>query len=175
MAVLPNCRLADTHWMYYHIIHANNKSAEGRDLMCAAPSDTYAFIANIAVEAAERYKARKKLRETKERAIDEGKYTKAESRDRLAKRVNRLLNTVQAVAAAAPKIGEARAEAAMKSLPDEVHELVQRGPVQPEEINDTLVERVIGATRDFLAVGFLERGTTASRAVCRIKTNLGDG
>src|SRR5262245_48616446 len=175
MAFVPNCHLLDTHWMYYHTIHANNKSAEGRDVMCAAPSDTYAFVADIAVEAAERYKARKKMRETKEQAIDEGKYTKAESRDRLAKRINHLLDTVTAVAAAARKMGEARAEAAMKPLPDEVHELVHRGPVQPEEINDTLVERVIGATRDFLAVGFLERGLTASRAVCRIVTNLGDG
>ena len=38
-----------------------------------------------------------------------------------------------------------------------------------------MVERVIGATRDFLAIGFFEKGAIASRAVCRIVTNLGGG
>lgn len=37
------------------------------------------------------------------------------------------------------------------------------------------MERVIGATRDFLAIGFFEKGFGASRAVCRIVTNLGGG
>src|SRR5262249_18616198 len=51
----------------------------------------------------------------------------------------------------------------------------RQGPVTAEDVNDALLERVIGATRDFLAIGFFDRGTIASRAVCRVVTNLGGG
>jgi endonuclease G len=61
------------------------------------------------------------------------------------------------------------------SIPDELHELIRHGPVTEEAVTDAFLERVIGATRDFLTIGFFERGTAASRAVCRIVTNLGGG
>ena len=38
-----------------------------------------------------------------------------------------------------------------------------------------MAERVIGNTRDFLAILFFDKGTLASRAVCRIVTTLDDG
>ena len=52
---------------------------------------------------------------------------------------------------------------------------MQLDPVTAETVTDEFLERVIGATRDFLAIGFFEKGTVASRAVCRIVTNLGGG
>jgi endonuclease G, mitochondrial len=147
--------------------------------MMGAPGDSPAFDLKIAVRAAENFKLRKQQREAKEKAINEGRYTKAESPDRLAKRVNRLLDTVHGAIAAAAVAAAKRPEplfvARAKELPDVLHTLVQRGPVAPAEINDALLERVIGATRDFLAIGFFEKGISASRAVCRIVTNIGSG
>jgi endonuclease G len=144
-----------------------------------APGDSPAFDLRIAARAAENFKLRKQQREAKEKAINEGRYTDAESSDRLAKRVNRLLGAVKgAVAAAAVAAGQ-RPEpllvARAKELPDILHTLVQRGPVAPTDISDAFLERVIGATRDFLAIGFFEKAISSSRAVCRIVTNIGDG
>lgn len=133
----------------------------------AAPGDSYAFELAIAVQAGANFKARKKQRELKTKAVEEGQYTKAETNDRLAKRVNRLLDAVKERVAAPG--------GAVTALPDEVHELIKQDPVKPEDVDNVFVERVIGATRDFLAVGFFEKGTIASRAVCRIITNIGAG
>lgn len=154
-----------------------------------APGDSPAFDLRIALRAAENFKLRAKQREAKEKAISEGHYTQAESAERLAKRVNRLLDKVHG-SIAATAAGAARRSAPSFSatatavtatalsapvLPDVIHMLVQRGPVSPPQITDAMMERVIGATRDFLAIGFFEKGTSASRAVCRIVTNLGGG
>lgn len=150
-----------------------------------APGDSPAFDLSIAARAAENFKLRSKEREAKKKAISEGRYTEAESADRLAKRVNRLLDavhgTIAATAVAAVRRGgpsftvSAKALPDIVHLPDVVHMLVQQGPVAPAQVNNALMERVIGATRDFLAIGFFEKGTSASRAVCRIVTNLGGG
>src|SRR5262249_35211306 len=138
----------------------------------AAPGDRPAFDLNIAISAAENFKARKKQRDAKEKAISEGQYTKAESPDRLAKRVNRLLGEVHKSIAAAAVKPDGQVASATEALPEQVHDLVRQGPVTAEDVNDALLERVIGATRDFLAIGFFDRGTIASRAVCRVVTNL---
>jgi endonuclease G len=60
-------------------------------------------------------------------------------------------------------------------VPEEVVELVAAPDIGPEDVTDLLVERVIGATRDFLAVAFLDRAVRAARSVGRIDTNLGGG
>ena len=44
-----------------------------------------------------------------------------------------------------------------------------------ETVTDDFLERVIGVTRDFLAIDFFAKGTVASRAVCRIVTRLSGG
>ena len=61
----------------------------------AAPDDKPAFDLDIAMRAADHFKARKKQRDTKAKAIEEGQYTKAESPQRLAKRVKRLMDAVK--------------------------------------------------------------------------------
>jgi endonuclease G, mitochondrial len=140
-----------------------------------APGDQPAFDLTIAQQAAENFKLRKKQRDAKEKAINEGAYTKAESSARLAKRVNHILGALHGTIATAATRPEESLAAAAEALPPEVHDLIQRGPVGAADVSDAMLERVIGATRDFLAIGFFERGTIASRAVCRIVTNLGGG
>ena len=49
-----------------------------------APGDKPAFDLDIAMHAADNFKARKKQRNAKAKAINEGQYTKAESPQRLA-------------------------------------------------------------------------------------------
>src|SRR5262245_59383977 len=123
--------------------------------MMGAPGDGPAFDLKIAVRAAENFKLRKQQREAKEKAINEGRYTEAESPDRLAKRVNRLLGTVHGAIAAAAVAAEKRPEplfvARVKELPDVLHTLVQRGPVAHAAIKDALLERGIGDTGELLA------------------------
>jgi endonuclease G len=142
----------------------------------AAPGDIYAFDIETARKAAENFKARTQARESKAEAIDRGEYTKAETPGRVAKRVNRLLDLVKSRIADASAMNPAAApNAPPVTLSAEMHSFVQQDPVKPEELDDLVVERVMGATRDFLAVGFFERGVAASRAVCRILTKLPDG
>jgi endonuclease G len=141
----------------------------------AAPSDKPAFDPAIAARAGENFRVRKKQRDAKEKAISEGHYTQAESPLRLAKHVNRLLRAVHGTIAAAAVRSEGSPAAAAEVLSTDVHELMQHGPIGPADVSDALLERVIGATRDFLAIGFFEKGTCASRAVCRIATNIGGG
>ena len=142
----------------------------------SAPGDVPAFDADIALLAAEHFKARKKQRDVKETAVDKGEYSKAETPKRMASRANRLLNTVEgAIGARGLLAREVAGALPEEALPDRLHELMQHDPVTAETVTDEFLERVIGATRDFLAIGFFEKGTVASRAVCRIVTNLGGG
>ena len=140
----------------------------------AAPDDKPAFDLDIAMHAADHFKARKKQRDIKAKAIEEGQYTKAESPQRLAKRVKRLVDAVKGQVAMGAVSAEA-GEPIARALPNKVQELMKQDEVAPETVTDAMVERVIGATRDFLAIGFFEKGAIASRAVCRIVTNLGGG
>jgi esterase/lipase superfamily enzyme len=137
-----------------------------------APGDKPAFDLDIAMHAADNFKARKKQRNAKAKAINEGQYTKAESPQRLAKRVNRLVDAMKGRLAVAAVTPEARSA---QALPDKVRAVITQDEVAPDTVTDAIVERVIGATRDFLAIGFFDKGTMASRAVCRIVTNLGGG
>jgi endonuclease G len=143
--------------------------------MNAGPGDRYAFELEIAVEAGRNFKARKKERDAKAKAIEKGDYTAAEGPERVAKRVNRLR---EAVKDAVMSIGAADVpaqQAMAASLSPAISALMQKGPVMPAELTNAFVEQVIGETRDFLAVAFFEKGTIASRAVCRIVTNVGAG
>jgi endonuclease G, mitochondrial len=129
----------------------------------AAPINVFAFDVQAARQAASNWLARADARERKTNAVREGRYDVAESKVRLAKWVNRRLAQVR----------ESRPDPV--ALPKFLAELVDRPPVSPGEISDQLVERVIGATRDFLAVAFLDRAVQAARSVGRIETRLPDG
>jgi hypothetical protein len=139
----------------------------------APPVERRAFDLEIAMRAADHFEARKKQRDAKLKAIEQGQYTKAESPQRLAKRINRLMDAVMGLVAVS--MSEEAVQPLAVEPPLKAREVIQRQAVAPEEVTDAMVERVIGATRDFLAIGFFEKGLIASRAVCRIVTNLGSG
>ena len=86
--------------------------------------------------------------------------------------MNRLVDAMKGRLAVAAVTPEARSA---QALPDKVRAVITQDEVAPDTVTDAIVERVIGATRDFLAIGFFDKGTMASRAVCRIVTNLGGG
>lgn len=130
----------------------------------AAPQNEFSFDLDIMKQAAESYYKQTPQREHNLKELKEKRYTSVESRERLAKRANHLIDKVKQ---ALPY----RAEA----LSDQMLELVARGRIMEDEITNDLMERVIGETRDFLSIEFLERGVLANRAVGRIVTQLGGG
>src|SRR5262245_1205285 len=125
-----------------------------------APSDHYAFEFNIAQQAAKNWQARRRPRVARVAAIDKGQYTKAESKQRLALRVNRLIGATKA-AAARSDASAAKAREALRTGLLGVGDILKEGGVRPEDIDNKMVERVIGETRDFLMVGFFDRGSRA--------------
>lgn len=127
-------------------------------------SNECAFDLGQAEAAGQRFAARASAREANAVALDNGHYSSIESPDRLAMRVNRIL----AHAAQANPDGD---EA---GLPKPLRNLAGQA-VRPEEVDDALFERVIGASRDFLFIEFLEQGQAAARAVGRVVTRLGGG
>ncbi len=130
----------------------------------ASPPNKYAFDLDAMMQAAASWRGREAERERKARALRAGRYDEAESKERLAKWVNRRLRQVRAVLPADPV-----------AVPEGLRTMVSRRAFTPEEIDNDVVERVIGATRDFLAVAFLDRAVSAARSVGRIETRLSDG
>jgi endonuclease G len=129
-----------------------------------APRNQYAFDIEMLRRAASNYYRRTPERERKKELIAERRYDEIESQERLAKRVNRLISHLKD---AAP--------VARNAFPEEVRSVISRGGVRPGEVSSELLERVIGATRDFLGVAFLDEGLQANRSVGRIVTKLGGG
>jgi endonuclease G len=130
----------------------------------AAPQNDYAFDYEAMRQAAEHWRLRDQERERKARAVRGKRYDEAETKDRLTKWVNRTLRHVKGGVRAHPG-----------ALPGRLSELVDHESYTEDEIDNDLVERVIGETRDFLAVAFLERAIQAMRSVGRIETRLGNG
>src|SRR4051794_31692174 len=94
----------------------------------------YHFDLAIAAEAARRWKERERKRTSNVAAVEKGQFTKAESKDRLAKHVNRLLNAVANVAASA-QTGDAARESLVEQIP-EVGDLARHGAIVAADIND---------------------------------------
>ena len=137
-----------------------------------APPKKLNYDAAIATDAAKRWKSRTEQRKKKITAADKGQYTKAEPKDRLANHCNRLLGELTK---STSTVGGSTARESLALEIPELGDLARHGAVTSADINDHFVERVIGQTRDFLAVQFFDRGTIASRAVCRIVTEMTGG
>lgn len=118
----------------------------------------YAFNREIAKAAAGRWRAQREEIDRNLDAARSGKIEDVESKERIAKRINRILGKVRA----APE----------ESLPPDIKRL-SRGLVTPVDADGRLLERVIGETMDFLSIAFLARGLAASRPVARLVTRLG--
>jgi endonuclease G len=128
----------------------------------AAPQNQYWFDISVVKSASENWRRCEQGRVNKCLAIENGAYDWADSRERLAKWANRRLDQVRSLPI-------------QVTLSNELLALRSAPPVQPKDITNTFVERVIGATRDFLAIAFLDRATTAARSVGRIETRLSGG
>lgn len=125
--------------------------------------DVYSLDINVAREAGRRWKERTPEREGNLDKLAAGGISAVESPERLAKRANILMDKVRAM------------PAATAAMPADVAAVISRGVLQPHDISGELIERVIGATRDFLSIDFLERAIYANRSVGRIVTRLGPG
>ena len=130
----------------------------------SAPANRFAFDVQIMQQAAENYRRRKDEREKKKQLVENGQYDQVDGKNRLTKRVNRLIDHLRE-----------SAPMAQEALPPDVRAVVDRGPITEDEVNNQLLERIIGATRDFLGVAFFEQGLESNRSVGRIVTELGDG
>ncbi len=121
-----------------------------------------AFSHDAARNAAKHWRRNKKKRERKVKALQKGEFTKAESREHLAQRANRLTSQI--------KSGMPRG-----AMPAELAEMVRRDPFSAEEMDDILFERVLGATSDFLSVDFISRANQAIRSVGRVVVDPPNG
>jgi endonuclease G, mitochondrial len=126
----------------------------------SAPQNKYAFDLDVAIAAANRWDKRNDQHEKFKTAAQTKQYTSLDTPERRAARANRLLRKLRE---AAPR------EAELISL------RIDSAEVTPETASDALLERVIGKTRDFLFVEFLEKGMFASRSIGRVVTTLGGG
>ena len=134
----------------------------------AAPQNAYAFDFEEAIAAAERWAERGEHHARFERAARNKRYSEIDTPERRTKRVNRLLGKLRE---AAPQATEAMAAEFDESAAWEI----AHADVSVDTIDDGLLERVIGETRDFLFIEFLEQAVYASKAVGRIVTNLSGG
>ncbi len=134
-----------------------------------APETNFAFDFDVMTQAAEHWSDNQRTRERKIEHLKQKHYVEAEPKERLAKRANRLIGKVKET------FQEDGSSPVRSALSDELTKLIEREPLRAEDINDDLMERVIGETRDFLSVNFLAKAIQASRCVGRIVTKLGGG
>lgn len=126
----------------------------------ASPDNLFAFDYEVARQAAVRWKDTEQSREEKATAFEQHQFDKVDSKERLAKRYNRLANAIRRVA------GATSMEEAIGDLPE---------TMSAADIDNFAMERVIGASRDFLQFRYLTRALKAGRSVCRLVTVIGNG
>jgi len=134
----------------------------------SAPQNEYAFDLEVASAAAERWSKREQHHAKFERAARNRQYSELDTPERRAARANRLLGKLQNTA---PDVAEAMATEFDESIGKEI----VSAEMTPETVSDDLLERVIGETRDFQFVEFLEKAVFASKSVGRVVTKLGGG
>jgi endonuclease G, mitochondrial len=113
------------------------------------------------------------LAEQKQKLADikAGRYSKAEDKERLAKRANHLVEQTRGL------LGPQTRDLAAAAVPlsPTIRAIINRGQVQPDELDDATLERVIGETQDFLSLMFLEKALLINHSVGRIVNRLGGG
>ncbi|MDG3002823.1 DNA/RNA non-specific endonuclease [Paludisphaera mucosa] len=134
----------------------------------AAPKNVYAFSLTEAVAAADRWSKRAHQHEKFERAARNKQYTSLDTPERCAARANRLLGRLK-------RAGSRLAESMASDFDESTARQVAAARVTAQNVSDALLERVIGGTRDFQFVEFLEQATYVCRSVGRIVTKLGGG
>ncbi|HEX8653773.1 MAG TPA: DNA/RNA non-specific endonuclease [Allosphingosinicella sp.] len=115
--------------------------------------------------AAGRWDARSEVRARRGDAMARGDYLEADSRSRLAQRVNHLVQDVRR-----------STRGRRRPLGRKLRELVESSePVAPGDLDNDLINEAVVGARDFLSVEFLERGLQAARAVGRVLVKSGAG
>ena len=128
-------------------------------------SDIDEAMLATAEEAIARWDARAEVRKARNEALAARRPLEADTRTRLAARVNNL-------------VADVRLSSRGRRPPSNptLKALVERPtPVTPEEIDESIVQEVIVGARDFLSIEFLERGLLASRSVGRVLVSSGSG
>lgn len=128
-------------------------------------SDIDEAMLATAEEAIARWDARAEVRKARNEALAARRPLEADTRPRLAARVNNL-------------VADVRLSSRGRRPPSNptLKALVERPtPVTPEEIDESIVQEVIVGARDFLSIEFLERGLLASRSVGRVLVSSGSG
>jgi endonuclease G, mitochondrial len=95
--------------------------------------------------------------------VEAGRYSLAEGKERLAKRATHLVEQARDLAPAGAPLSPA------------VRAIIDRGAIDPDELDDATFERVIGETQDFLSFMFLEKALQVNRSVGRLVTRLSGG
>lgn len=117
--------------------------------------DIDAAVVAKATEAVGRWRTRSKVRKQRTEALESGRPMRADTPDRLALRVNRLVDDVRA----------ASRDSAPPSNPT-LKSLVERStPLTAAELSDDIVNEVVLGARNFLSIEFFERGLLAARTV----------
>ena len=130
----------------------------------ASPANKLAFSVEVAKEAAARWRSRHAERVQKTESVSEGQIDQADSKVRLAKRANRLLDHMRE-----------RLEPVAAAMPKEVRDLIEHAPVGPGDVDNAFMER------DRRNAGFSINRVSRSRpirrahGVGRIATDLGGG
>jgi endonuclease G len=127
----------------------------------AAPENQLSFDLDIARQAGSRWLQYRDRRDQTMQALREGGVAAASSKERLAQHANRMLEKVRR---AMP--------VSTTAIPNPLRPFIDAGPLVPGELDEVTAERIIGATRDFLSIEFLERGVEAKRSVGRVVTRL---
>lgn len=125
----------------------------------------FKFDLEIALSAARRWHNQKDTLRSKERAQASGRYDALDSKERLAKRANRLLRAARAMVPEESFV-----------LSEGLRAIAAQPDLSAEDMTDNLLlERIIGETNDLLGIRFFDGGRKASQAVCRIALKLGNG
>lgn len=138
----------------------------------ASPENEFAFDAEAAVEAAQRWQSRRTYHRkiSSARASSTPAFSEVESKDRILLRAKRLQSSLKAkgegAGAASPILVESFSEAGAR------HE---SSDAPQQRVDEIMLERVINRTRDFQFTAFLEQALFVANAVCRISTELGGG
>ncbi|MDY3553809.1 DNA/RNA non-specific endonuclease [Gemmata sp. JC717] len=139
----------------------------------SAPTNQLAFDPEVALAAAKRWDSRTPRHEAFDEAARERRFSDLDTSERMAKRANRLLRRMRATAPGL--VTAVAADLAGAEAYTVVGRAVTEAAVSPDLVSNQILERVLGATRDFQFVEFFAQALFASRSVGRVVTKIGGG
>ncbi len=117
-----------------------------------SPDNEFAMDFEVMRAAAQRWRSEDKSRTKKVTARKDGQLEKVESKKRIGKRIQYLLDKVR------------QSRAVGDPVPHKLESMLEKGEDAAEEGDSVTLERVLGQTRDFLSIDFLEAGSSRAAA-----------